>query len=367
MTKRILCVVSSLNAGGAETFLMKVFRTIDRSKYVFDFIVNSKGIYDEEVIALGGKIYTVSLRTKSPLKAYSEIKQIVSQNKYEYFFKLTDTPIGGFLDVLAAKMGGAKHISVRSCNAIVNAPFYKELICTCLRPVFNALIDCKIAPSDLAAKYTFGQRQVKKGNVHYINNGVDLRIFKYDEASRDSIREEFSLPEDAFLVGHIGRFNKQKNHEYLIQVFEKIHQKNPNAYLLLVGIGELQDDIKEIVNNSAFKDNVIFAGLRKDVPKLLSAMDILLLPSFYEGMPNVVIEAQATGLSCYISDTITKEANITGLVHYLSINIDPEIWASEIQKGDFTQRKNTQKDFVKANYDIETVSNNLIKLLFKET
>ena len=119
--KRVLCVVSSLNAGGAETFLMKVFRTIDRSKYMFDFIVSADGIYEEEVLELGGKIFKVSLRTKNPLKVFNEIRTIVKENQYHYFFKLADTPLAGLIDILAAKLGGAKWISVRSCNASTNS------------------------------------------------------------------------------------------------------------------------------------------------------------------------------------------------------------------------------------------------------
>lgn len=363
--KRVLCVVASLNTGGAETFLMKIFRTMDKSKYMFDFIVCADGVYDDEVLSLGGKIYKIPLRTNGPLKAFQEVKNIVKDNHYKYFLKLTDTPLG-ILDVMAAKAGGAKWISVRSCNAVVNSPFHRELLYSFIRPFFNALVDCKIAPSDLAAEYTFGKRQVKRGNVHFINNGVDLNVFRYNEDFKNQMRDEFQIPKEALLVGHVGRFNRQKNHEYLLKVFGEIHKQNPNSYLLLVGVGELQEKIKNIVSESAFKDYVIFAGLRRDVPKILSAIDVFLLPSFFEGMPNVVIEGQATGLPCFVSDTVTKEADITGLVQYLSIEASPKEWANTVMNTAIKVRKDTKEAFAKAGYDIQTVTSKLTRLLFQE-
>lgn len=364
--KRVLCVVSSLNAGGAETFLMKVLRTIDKTNYMFDFVVSADGIYDEEVLGLGGKIYKVSLRTKNPFKVFHEIKTIVKTNNYKYFFKLADTPLAGLIDIVAAKLGGAKWITVRSCNAATNSSKFKELLNSLLRPFFNMLIDCKIAPSDLAAAYTFGKKQIDKGNVHFVNNGVDLNVFKFNESNRNEIRSEFSIPNDALLIGHVGRFTKQKNHEFLIRVFEEIHKLNENTYLLLVGIGELKEQILNIVNESNVKDFIIFAGLRRDVPKILSAFDLFLLPSYFEGMPNVVIEAQATGLPCLISDTITKEANITGLVQYLSLKAPYDDWANNALALCSTKRVDTKERFIKEKYDIESVKDTLITLLFQD-
>ena len=364
--KRVLCVVSSLNAGGAETFLMKVFRELDKTNYIFDFIVSADGIYDEEVTGLGGKIYKVSLRTQKPIKVFSEIKKIVKENNYKYFLKLTDTPLGGILDILAAKAGGAKHISVRSCNAVSTFPLYKEFIFSIIRPFFNTLVDCKIAPSDKAGIYTFGTKQVKKNRVNFVNNGLDLNVFFYNDIYRKEIRNEFNILDNSILVGHVGRFTAQKNHEYLLKVFDELYKLNENTYLLLVGIGELETTIKNLASTLKCKNNIIFAGLRRDVPKLLSAMDVFVLPSFYEGMPNVVIEAQASGLPCIISDTITKEANITGLVQYLSIENNPVEWAKAVLAKSNSLRKDTKEDFVKNGYDIISVANKLTQLLFQE-
>lgn len=362
--KRVLCVVSSLNAGGAETFLMKVLRSIDKTEYMLDFIVNAQGVYDEEAIKLGSKIFCIPLRVKHPFGAFKQIVKIVKENDYQYFLKLCDTPIG-VTDILAAKIGGAGRVSVRSCNASSNTSKKKELLFSVLRPLFNSLSDCKIAPSDLAAYYTFGKRTVEKGEVNRISNGVDLNVYSFDIEGRKKVRKEFNVDDNTILIGHIGRFNPQKNHPFLIDTFEKYHSINPNSQLILVGTGELFDEIKKMVCERNIKDAVIFTGIRKDIPNILSAMDLFLLPSFYEGMPNTVIEAQATGLNCIISDTITREANITGLVSYLSLN-DISNWVRLISESVGSFRQNTMQAFLDNNYDINSSIKMFKSLVFGE-
>ena len=171
-------------------------------------------------------------------------------------------------------------------------------------------------------------RMVKKEKVHFLKNAINLNEFSYSEESRKERRDEFGLT-DELVIGHIGRFAEQKNHRFLIDVFENVQKCMPNVKLLLVGEGELRKDIEEYVKAKGIQEKVIFAGIRKDVSKLLSAMDVFALPSLYEGMPNVIIEAQASGLPCFIADTITREADLTGLVKYLSLE-DAALWSSEI-------------------------------------
>lgn len=361
--KRVLCVVSKLNTGGAETFLMKILRTIDRQEYVLDFIVSADGIYDEEVLALGGKVYKVPLRTEHPIQVYKEIERIVKENEYRYFMKLCDTPIG-ILDVLAARAGGAKRITVRSCNAATNSSWIKERIYGLIRPFFNALIDCKIAPSTMAAEYTFGKKAVKKGKVALLNNGVDLSVYRFEPAGRKQIRDEFNIDDDTVLLGHIGRFSRQKNHAFLIEVFAQYHTRNKHAKLMLVGEGELKNQIQELIKKYQLKDAVIFTGVRKDIPQILSAMDVFVFPSFYEGMPNTVIEAQATGLPVVLSDTITKEADITGLLEYRSLAESADVWAKAVISKMQTERTDHTKDFIDNRYDMQSVVEQFITLVF---
>lgn len=323
--KRLLCILSSLDAGGAETFMMKIFRSLPED-YKIDFIVSAKsGFYEKEVIDLGGRIFRVPLRTKHPIKTFKAIYDVVKQNHYTHILKLCDTPIGLY-DLLAAKLGGAKVLCVRSCNAGSFNSKLGRLVNDLLRPLLNFITDVKIAPSRLAAEFTFGKAEVEAGKVKFIHNGVDLDVYKYDEENRRKVRREFGIVDEQFVVGHIGRFNQQKNHKFLIEVFAEVLKQKPNALLMLVGDGEKKSEIKEQIKSFGIEESVIFTGIRSDVPALLSAMDVFVFPSFYEGMPNTVIEAQATGLPCVIADTITEEAGITSIVKRLSLLKDKTVW-----------------------------------------
>lgn len=352
MAKRILCILSSLDCGGAETFMMKLYRNFDREKYQMDFCVNADGVYDEEVLALGGKIHNIPLRTQHPLKSLFVLRQVVKKNRYKAVLKLGNAPLA-VVDLIAAKLGGARVLAMRSCNALVNRTVAQKFVDKIFRFILNRVADVKFAPSDLAANYTFGRSEVKRGGVTILNNAVDLSVYHYDEILREEIRKEFALG-DSLVIGHIGRFSKQKNHKFLVNVFAELKKKCPDAKLLLVGKGELYNTVFAQIEEYDLAEDVIFAGTRSDIPAILSAMDVFILPSFYEGMPNTVIEAQSTGLPCVITDTITQMANITGLVTYLSLSDTVEKWADTVvvavQKG----RKDTKTDFCRAGYDIDS-------------
>lgn len=358
--KRLLCILDSLNAGGAETFLMKISRSIPAEQYQFDFVVSKDGgVYSQEILNRGGKIYEVPPRRKDFWKAFWSIRSIVKNNKYEYVLKLGDAPIVG-LDLLAAKMGGAKCLAFRSCNALTGLSIKGKIADFVMRPVLNKIANVKLAPSVLAAEYTFGKRQ--STNVHILHNGVDLRIYHFDYEGRSKIREEFAI-KDKLVVGHIGRFNKQKNHEYLLKVFYEIRKQCPDAVLMLVGIGELEEPVRKRIKELELEPYVVFTGLRFDIPQLLSAMDVFVFPSFHEGLPNTVIEAQSTGLPCVISDAITKEVNITGLINYMPLDIAPIEWAKTALEVSDALRRDAAEEFRENGFDIESVSREFLTIL----
>lgn len=361
--KRVLCIVSSLDTGGAETMMMKLFRMFPND-YKMDFIVSSQtGYYEKEVFSLGGKIYRVPLRTKHPIKTFFSIKEVVQNNNYKFVLKLCDTP-KGYFDLVAAKYGGAQQLCVRSCNASANMGKLGNILCNLIRPLFNRIATKKIAPSLLAAEFTFGKKEVDKGNVYVLHNGIDLNIFQYNNEGRKKVREEFDIGKEEFVIGHIGRFNKQKNHLFLIEVFEELKKVKPEAKLLLVGDGELKLEIMQCLENKNLGDSVIFTGIRSDIPNLLSAMDLFLFPSLYEGMPNTVIEAQAVGLPCVISDTITRDANVTGLVQYVSLKATKEKWVEKCinsKKGNVSMMRKRMTD---GGYDITMVTKQFLDIIF---
>jgi len=357
---RILCILDSLNAGGVETFLMKIGRCTPSEQCIFDFIVSQDGgVYSQEVLDRGGTIYVIPPRRKNLQRAFFGIRNIVCENRYDRVLKLGDSPLL-VVDLIAAKLGGAKWLGFRSCNALTGLSVKTRIIDAVMRPVLNCVSNVKLAPSMLAAEYTFGKHHAHK-DVHLLHNGVDLDIFHFDSEGRDHIRQEFSL-KDKLVVGHIGRFHKQKNHRFLLDVFAAIREKRPDAVLMLVGTGELEESIRTRIRELNLEPYVVFTGSRVDIPQILSAMDVFVFPSFHEGMPNTVIEAQSTGLPCVIADTITREADITGIVHYLPLSLCKEDWAAAALAAAETKRKNTREDFLTQGYDIQSVSRELRSL-----
>lgn len=350
---RILCIVSAMNAGGAETFLMKLYRNIDRTRYQMDFCVNvlEKGFYDDEIKELGGKIYRIPCKTENLYKFKKALSETIKKYHYKYVFRITSNAMG-FLDLKIAKKAGAECCIARSSNSSDGGSIGSIISHKAGRLLYGKYVDIALAPSDLAAAYTFGKKAYKNGTVRILHNAVDLNHFHYDEPGREKIRKEFSIPSDAKVFGHIGRFASQKNHSFLAEIFRDIYARNKNAIFLLVGEGELRPEFEKKIIGAGMQDNVIFAGVRSDIPQLLSAMDVFVFPSLYEGMPNTVIEAQATGLPCVISDTITKEADITGLVHYVPLNSLPEKWADIAIKQLEISREDQTRCFRENKYDI---------------
>lgn len=364
--KRVLCLISSMNVGGAETFLMKIYRKLDKSKYQMDFCVNisEKGFYDDEIRSLGGKIYNIPCKSSS-MKLFKEnLANIIQENQYKYVFRITSNAMG-FYDLKVAKENGAKRCIVRSSNA-KDEGGAKFLIAHIIgKFLYSKYIDVKIAPSDLAAKYTFGEKTYKRGEVFLLHNAIDVNRYQYSMQSRIKIRKEFGISEDTLVIGHVGRFSTQKNHDYLLKIFKSVLEKHTQTKLILVGKGELQYNVEKRVRDLGISEYVIFTGVRSDIADILSAIDVFVFPSLYEGMPNAVIEAQATGLPCIISDTITREANITGLVKYKALNLPSEEWAKEIINSINEKRESKIEEFINNGYDIESTVKTFEKLIFE--
>ena len=361
--KRLLCIISGMNAGGAETFLMKVYRALDRSKYQVDFAINvkEKGFYDDEIMRLGGRIYHFPCKSESLLDYVLSIKRIIQGNHYESVLRITSNAMG-FLDLAVAKFAGAKKCIARSSNSSDGASFFSKFAHFTGGILFKRFVDVEIAPSTEAALYTFGKKDVVSGNVTILPNGLDLNYYRFDEKGRKRIREEFGIESDCFVVGHAGRFNTQKNHLFLLNVFSKFHKEKPNSKLLLVGDGSLKEQIISKIKKYGLGNSVVLAGIRSDMPALYSAMDVFAFPSLYEGMPNTVIEAQACGLKCIISDRITKESDVTNNVCYLAIKEnDIQIWIDEIMKS---MNKAANVCDLPSEYDIKNVALKFQELIF---
>lgn len=363
--KRLLCILSGMNAGGAEGFLMKVYRELDKSRYQMDFCINvkEKCFYEDEILAMGGRIYRIPSKSEDLAQFKKQLTNIIKENGYDNVLRITSSAMG-FMDLKVAKKAGARVCCARSSNASDGDGLKAKVAHRLGRVLYNRYVDVKVAPSDLAARYTFGDAVYEKGGVNIIHNGVDLDVFRYYPEKREEIRKEFLIDDGVTLVGHVGRFEEQKNHAFLLEIFKQLHDKDVNTKLLLVGKGALQEKIQERAAELGIGDAVIFAGVRSDVPHLLSAMDVFAFPSFYEGMPNTVIEAQATGLPCVIADTITREADITGLVEYLPLG-DADEWADHVAAAIRAERTDTHPSFISNKYDIGSVVEEFVKNMYR--
>lgn len=364
--KKLLCILSGMNVGGAETFLMKVFRKIDKTKYVFDFCVNNENnFYADEIRSLGGEIHIIPEKSRSLKEFRKGLYNVVKTGGYEYVLRITSSAMG-FMDLKIAKKAGAKVCAARSSNSSDGGDLKALAAHIAGRLLYGRYVDVRIAPSPLAAEYTFGKKSYRAGKVKLINNGIDLNVYKYDEQARQRIREEFGISDNVKVLGHVGRFAKQKNHEFLIDIFADFQKREPESVLLLVGKGELMEETRKKAVEKGLEKSVIFAGLRNDVPDILSAFDAFVFPSFYEGMPNTVIEAQAAGVPCVISDTIDENVNVTRLVSRISLSAPTVKWVDEIDGALKRVRKDTKEDIIKAGYDIDSAAKNLIEAIFEQ-
>jgi len=355
-----------MNAGGAETFLMKLYRSIDKENYQFDFCVFSpkKGYYDDEISSLGGIIYVCEAKTKNPIRSYLYLKKIVSINEYQYVLRISQNSLSS-LDLLAAKMGGAKVLAFRSSNTGTCGSKKDDIFHALCKPLAMCIPNVKIAPSKYAAAFMFGNSEVKKGKVLFLNNGIDIAHFSFNPVIRRRIHEQYHI-NDKFVVGHVGRFFAQKNHRFLVSIFASLHEKNPNTVLLLVGDGEKRAEIEAYVRELNIHESVIFLGIIGNVHEVMMAMDLLILPSLFEGMPNVIVEAQASGLPCLIADTITPEAAITGLVDYMSLSDAPEKWAEKAISFQNSTRLDVSNELEKKGYAINAVVRSFKRNVFKD-
>ena len=365
--KRVLCIIGNMNTGGAETFLMKLYRCMDKTIYQMDFCLQVEGecYYENEIKAFGGRIYRIPPKSDNIKGFKCGLSKIIKENNYKYVLRITSNAMG-FWDLKIAKEAGAKVCIARSSNSSDGGGIKKALAHRLGQLLYGKYVDVRVAPSDLSAKYTFGNRAYTDGKVRILHNAVDVDAYKYSQIDRIAIREEFNIDQNALLIGHIGRFMKQKNHRFLLEIFKAIMSKKSDSKLILIGNGIMEGQVKQWCAELGVNKNVIFTGVRSDVSRLLSAMDVFVFPSLYEGMPNTVIEAQANGLPCVISDTITKEADITGLIRYMSLERSAEEWAAAVDEQMSMGRKDTRQAFIDAKYDINEVVKEFVSLVFQE-
>lgn len=224
--------------------------------------------------------------------------------------------------------------------------------------------DYLFACSQISGEWLFGKKAIMKSNYKMVPNAINLEKYIYSDTTRNAIRLELNIPESAIVLGHVGRFHEAKNHLFLLDVFNLYKQQHPNSILLLVGDGDLREEIERKIHKLKLESAVVLTGARNDVNKLLSAMDYFVFPSNWEGLPVTVVEAQATGLHCFISDTITHDVEISEIIKYLPINQGAQCWVEAINNT-VADKVDVHQKIIAAGFDMKKTSNKMT-VFYKE-
>lgn len=357
---KILNVLTSpLVYDGISMSVFNYFDNIDNKKIQMDFVTSY--IIDElenKIEKKKGRVYIIKERKKHPLKYIKKLSSLIKENNYDIVQAHGSSAIL-CLEMIAAQMAGC-NIRIAHCR---NTKCNHVILDKLLRPIFYKTYTHGFSCGELAGKWLFKNRKFE-----IINNGKDTEKFKYDEEIRKKMRHQYDL-EDKIVIGHVGNFNEQKNHTFLMDILYNLVQINPNYYLVSIGKGNLQTEIEQKARKLEIEKNVLFVGESSEVEKWLQAMDIMVFPSKFEGFPNVLVEWQIAGLPCIISSAITKEVKITDLVQFISLEKSPKYWAEEICKVEL-QGRNLIKDKVigqikEQGYDIKENAKKLEKIYEK--
>jgi glycosyltransferase involved in cell wall biosynthesis len=346
---RILQIGMTHNYGGIETFLLNIYKNIDRSKIQFDFIDMYNGIaFCEEIKKLGGNIYFVPFFKKHPIKNFFALYRLIKRNKYNVIHS-NMLSCAYILPLIAAKLAGVKKIIAHSHSSSTDRNLLRHILHYINKPFLRFFANIYCSCSKEAARWLFTKSI--RGRVTAVKNAINVEDFIFNRIERDKKRKELNL-DGKIVFGAVSRFSKTKNHSFMIDVFEEIYKINDNSFLLLIGSGDLENNIKQKVSNKKLQENVLFLGMRSDIASLLWAIDAFLMPSLYEGLPIVGIEAQASGLPCFFSDAITDELNIAN-AKFISLKKNAKQWADYILKTlEGFQRENTASNIIKAGFNI---------------
>jgi len=358
---RILNLFTNMNRGGAETVVMNYYRHIDRSRVQFDFMVHreKRGTFEDEIESLGGKVFRMPPIKITTLQRYKEnLKEFFTQHKEYRIIHGHMSELGAFA-YKAAKDAG---IPIRICHAHNTRMetdrktlFRLYLIWLCKKHITH-----RFSCGKNAARWFYGDQNQEE--IVIMNNAVDSKTFRFDATKSQQIKKELGI-EDKLAIGHIGRFNTQKNHEFIIEIFKEIHDIDNQTVLLLAGEGELQERIKQKVKMLGIENSVMFLGMRNDIESLINGFDVFLLPSLFEGLPVTLIEAQSNGLKCFVSQNVPTESNLTGNVEFISLNKKASYWGEKILscKAGY-ERKNFSQEIERSGFEITKEAPKLCEL-----
>lgn len=351
-------VTAPLGVGGITNMMINIQSHMDRTKVNFDYLVfhDRKEPQEDTVIGMGSRKLTASvdgikMKPLRRLLRLGKIRKVCKENHIQIMHYNADNP-ADLMNIIAAKMGGVKYVTIHSHSAgFGTAGRGIRMISKLSKPFIPFVCDKFYGCSNLAARFLFPQTIIASGNYEILPNAIDLEKYDFNWKTREEIRERMGI-QDKFVVGHAGRFSDEKNHAFLLDIFKMVYEQDSRTVLLLFGVGELMEPMKKKAVQLGISSAVIFYGASNEMYKMWQAMDVFVMPSFYEGMPVTGIEAQTSGLPCIFSDTITKEVGITENAEFLSLKESPELWAERILRCRGRQRKSCKSALLKAGYDI---------------
>jgi len=358
---RVLQIGMYNNLGGIETFLMNYYRNINKNDIQFDFINMYDNIcFQEEIIELGAHVYNIANVKKNPVEYCVELYKLVKKNKYR-IVHIHMLSAANAVPIIICKLLNVKSIIVHSHNSNISKGFIKKVLNKLNKKIVLSFANEFAACSKKAGEWFFGY------NVKFriIKNAINIEKFKYNEQSRLKTRMKYGI-DDKFVIGHVGRFVEQKNHEFLIDIFYNLLKEKRNSILILIGNGPLKSNIEKKIQEYCIQDKVIFMEVSNDdISMLYQAMDVFVLPSKFEGLPMVGVEAQACGLPCIFSDEITKEIKILSETIFLKIGKENmKNWVRNIIRINDIKSKDTSSHIIDFGFDIRTESKKLEQFYF---
>lgn len=359
--KVVLHIVGALNMGGVETMIMNVYRNLDLKKIKFDFIVSGSdiGYYEKEIDNENSKIYHIHKRSDSWVKHMKDIYDIIKNEKYSIVHYHAENSFLAFIDLFVCKLAGAKRLIVHSHNTMdYRGGKLAKLSRVFQKPLYY-LVQSRLSCGDAASKWLYGTTK----NVKVIPLPVECKKYRFSSEKQRFLKQEFGV-EGYKIYTHIGSFSKVKNQLFLIDIFDEIHKVDNKALLFLIGGGEYEKEIKKKISDLNLEDSILMLGIINDVYNKLIMSDAFIFPSLFEGFPTVLLEAQAAGLPCFVSDTVTKKISLTNSVYFYSLKKEAKEWADFIlSKSDnsFYDRENAN-NIVANGYDIKKVVDEFYKI-----
>lgn len=366
-SKHILQITYSLKAAGIETFVVNLYRAIDREKIQFDFVSyydgGHKEFYDKAVQEMGGKIYKLGYPQRrkiiNNIKIRVRLYKCIKNNGYEIVHVHGSSGVA-ILEVMIAKLAGARKVIIQSHSSDISHDASFGRLQKCLtflaRPLWGIFCDHFFACSNNSARWLYTKKQCEK--VVLIQNGIFTKRFFPSVEQYHEWREKHGIDSKELLVGHVGSFTPAKNHSYIVEIFKSLHGLCSESRLVLLGDGPYRDKIKKQISENELDESVLFTGVSEEVAQWMNACDVLIFPSLYEGLPLVCVEAQYVATPIIVSNTVTREVAISDKIYYLDINESPSVWAEKILS---IKTKTFQRDLYTNKFDIESVASRMEK------